>query len=548
MGKNVLRILVPLFIFIYSTGCNSSFESADIKSSEDASVTKADDKTVVNSFSNDAVPIYLAGSGDDSLWQNVSYDYETNCLLLTDYKANTLIKEIAFEKGSYVQKTFKFDKGYIVQVAYSDTPVKVEKDDYGQDISFPEKINRCLVRVYDGYLNFRKEINLLSGMPMEFLGRMPYSAVSEDGNKIVWVFLQKLYVCEVWSGKIEKIVDKADNGIYFSQVSFTRDNKNIVYTGSSAQSDEGACIYGLIDLDNKNMTLNVENEYKPGYIQVTTGYAWLCDNIKPSVNTASGKVPILDLQTKKAFTMKVDEAESPHARVTEDGKYLLAVKEIAPGSYRIRQYRLATGEIVNEKAIHMEEGALWAFGLVYSGNSSIYNLISSTQDGKYASYSFDCEEKQAEVDDPKAKVEKYKELAAERNAKPLTEEQKAYEAKQAAIREEIWQDIVDTYDIDTDNYLVLELEKFNAFFNGEIEGFSDKEFLKQVQPIINSYYFSLSEGSIRPFVLIKNDLSEVAVAYKDKDANLHLDTAKKQGDGWEESSDVKEGKGWIKWK
>jgi hypothetical protein len=151
-------------------------------------------------------------------------------------------------------------------------------------------------------------------------------------------------------------------------------------------------------------------------------------------------------------------------------------------------------------------------------------------------------ERQAEVAALKAKVEKYMAIKAQRDAKPLTEEQKAYEAKLAAIREDVWQDIVKTCDIDTDEYLVLESDRFNAFFNGEIEGFDDKEFLEQVQPIINSWYFNLSSGSTRPFVLIKNDLSEVATAFKDKDGDNHLYTATKQGDNWEESSVVKEGK------
>lgn len=151
-------------------------------------------------------------------------------------------------------------------------------------------------------------------------------------------------------------------------------------------------------------------------------------------------------------------------------------------------------------------------------------------------------EKQSELAALKAKVEKYKEIKATREAKPLTEEQKAYEAKLAVIREDVWHDIINTCNIDSDSYLVLESDQFNAFFNGEIDGFGDKEFLKQIQPIINKYYFNLSIGSTRPFVLIEKDLSEVAVAYKDKDANNHLYTAKKQKDNWEETSVVKKGK------
>ncbi|MEN6315445.1 MAG: hypothetical protein ABFD25_14510 [Clostridiaceae bacterium] len=382
MAVSVFPIKTRSTLLVNDMAINEESNQAGIEGNKNITVTDSADK--VSDIENPE---------GGSLWQNVSYDYETNCLVLSDGKTNTIIKKIPFEENSYAQKTYKFDKGYVVQVAYADKPVKIVKDQYGYSITYPKTINRCILRVYDGYLNLKKEMDIFSEMPEELLGAMAYSAVSGDGEKIVWAYLQKLYICEVPSGKIKKVKDEADNQVFFSQICYAKDNKSIFFAGSSTQTNEGDCVYGLIDPDNKNMTLHVEEKYHPGYIRVTAGYAWLCDNVKPISGTAGGRVPILDLQTKKAFTMKVDGAESAHAIITEDGKYLLAVKEKTADSYRIRQYSLATGEMVNEKTIGPKEGALWNIDLVYAGDSSIYNLIGCTKDGKYVCYPFVCEDK-----------------------------------------------------------------------------------------------------------------------------------------------------------
>lgn len=325
--------------------------------------------------------------------QYASFDYETNSLLLTDRKTNKLIKKTAFEKNSYAQSIHKYDKGYIVQVNDADAPVKIEKDAYGASKIFPKEINRCILRVYDEILNLKKEINVGSELPRDLWGPLPQSAVSEDGDKVVWVFLRKLFICEVSSAKIEKIFDDDGNDVYFSQVCFTKDNKNVVFTGSSIQTKEGDCVFGLIELDDKKMSLHVEKKYHSNSIQVTTGYACIRDNGKPFVGTSSGRVPILDLQTKKAFTIKVGGSESTHARVSEDGKYLITVQEIATGNYRIRQYRLPAGEMVNEKSISPDIGVLWNADIIYTGNASTYELAGIAEDGKYAGYSFVLEDK-----------------------------------------------------------------------------------------------------------------------------------------------------------
>jgi len=303
------------------------------------------------------------------------------------------VKKIAFEKNSYAQKIHKFNHGYLVQVNYADTPVRTEKDAHGSSVIFPEEISRCVLRVYDENLNLKKETDISSELPGDLWGPIPQSAVSEDGGKVVWAFSRKLYICEVSSDKIEKIFDDDGSDVYFSQVCFTKDSKNIVFTGSSTQTEEGDCVFGLIRLEDKEMSRYVEKQYHPYFIRVTDGYAWLCDTEKPFVGTSGGKVPIVDLRTKKAFTIKVDGAESAHARVSEDGKYLITIQKTTPGNYRIRQYRLPSGEMVNEKSIASDAGDLWNADIVYSGIASSYELTGIAEDGKYASYPFVVEDR-----------------------------------------------------------------------------------------------------------------------------------------------------------
>lgn len=317
--------------------------------------------------------------------RSASFDFDTNSLLLTDYETNKLIKKIALEKNSYAQNIHKYDKGYIVQVAYADAPVKTEKDAYGSFEIFPEIINRCILQVYDENLMLEKEIDVGSGLPEDFWGPLPQSAASEDGAKVVWAF-GKLYVCEVSSGKIEKISGNGEVG--FSNVCFTRDGKNIVFTGSSAQTEEGDCVFGLIDLKDKKILQYVEKQYHPNSIRVTDRYACMRDTEKPFVGTSGGRVPILDMQTGDAFIIKVGGSESAHATVSEDGKYLITLQETAPGNYRIRQYSLPAGEMLYEKSVNPDVGDLWNADVIYTGEPLTYKLAGIAEDGRYVGYSF----------------------------------------------------------------------------------------------------------------------------------------------------------------
>lgn len=331
----------------------------------------------------------IADKSDVKLFQSVNFDYDTSCLTLFDQKLNKVIKKVSLEKNSFVKNIYEFDKGYLVMVAYADTPVEVKAVNDIKFVNEPEKITAYVLRVFDSQLNLKREIDLKGIMPKELMKRIHATAASKDGEKIIWTFLQKLYIFEVSSSKLSKVFDEENNNVNFSKVCFSKDNKYIVFTGSSTQSDEGDCAYGLFSLDNKKMILHTEKKYNSNRIYVSPKYACLCDYIDARNQTSSGKVPILDLTTKKAFTMQVDGTESTMAKVSEDGQYLLAVKELSDNSYRIRQYRLKTGEVIKEERINSEGEAL---DLEYI-DSAEYTLICTNKNKKLSYYYFTCEDK-----------------------------------------------------------------------------------------------------------------------------------------------------------
>lgn len=61
---------------------------------------------------------------------------------------------------------------------------------------------------------------------------------------------------------IDKLFDETNNDVRFKQALFTRDNEHIIFIGNSVKYEEGAYVYGLIDINTKETTLNVEKKFR----------------------------------------------------------------------------------------------------------------------------------------------------------------------------------------------------------------------------------------------------------------------------------------------
>lgn len=386
MRKQLFTIFVLLCTVVVLTACFKNRESIDAGKK----ITQVE-KNTKNVFGQKQQNNTNNPNRVEDIFHDLNFDYKTNRLMLSDLVTNAELESITLDKNSFAKNIMKWDKGYAVEVLLADEPVHVKQSSGLEIISYPQKINGKRVQIYNQELKLQKEIDLSDTLPKELIENEPFTAISNDGGAIVWANIMNLYLYDIDSGELSTVFDDSNNQVIFEKIAFTQDNNKVVFFGSQADHAESELSYGLIELSAKKITVHTEKQYQGSDIQIADHYASITDDINPVSNTSSGKVLIVDVQTGEASLMKVDGTESTMARVTGDGKYLLAVKQEDGVSYRIRQYKLKTGDVVKEENFNPVQQASKALRFEPSINSAVYNLILFAE-SKYYFLSFVSEE------------------------------------------------------------------------------------------------------------------------------------------------------------
>ena len=382
MRKQFFTILVLMCTALLLTACFKNGESNKITQVDNNAENVIGQKQQNNM--NDVNRV-------EDIFHDLNFDYMTNRLVLSDLATNAERESITLDKNSFAKNIMKWEQGYAVEVLLADEPVQVKKSSGLEIISYPQKINGKRVQIYNEELKLQKEIDLSDTLPKELIENEPFTAISNDGSTIVWANIMNLYLYDIDSGELSTVFDDTNNQVIFEKIVFTQDNNKVVFFGSQADHAEGELSYGIIELGDKKITVHTEKQYQGSDIQIADHYASITDDINPVSNTSSGKVLIVDIQTGEASSMQVDRTESTMARVTQDGKYLLAVKQEDGVSYRIRQYKLKTGEVVKEENFKPVQQVSKALRLEPSINPAVYNLIVFAE-SKYYFLSFVSEE------------------------------------------------------------------------------------------------------------------------------------------------------------
>ncbi|AZS15684.1 hypothetical protein [Paenibacillus lutimineralis] len=372
MRKQLFTILVLMCTALLLTACFKNGESIDAGKK----IAQAENNTVKeNGFGQKQPNNTNDANRVEDIFHDLNFDYKTNRLVLSDLKTNAELESITLDKNSFAKNIMKWDQGYAVEVLLADKPVQVKQSSGLEIISTPQKVNGKLVRIYNEKLKLQKEIDLTQALPKELIENEPFTAISNDGSKIVWANIMNLYLYDIDSGELSTVFDDTNNQVIFEKIVFTQDNNKVVFFGSQADHAEGELSYGIIELGAKKITVHTEKQYQGSDIQISDRYASITDVINPVNNTSSGKVLIVDVQTGEASLMKVDGTESTMARVTEDGKYLIAVNQEDEINYRIRQYKLKTGDMVKEEKFKPVKQESKALRIDPSINPAVYNLI-----------------------------------------------------------------------------------------------------------------------------------------------------------------------------
>lgn len=101
----------------------------------------------------------------------------------------------------------------------------------------------------------------------------------------------------------------------------------------------------------------------------------------------------------------------------------------------------------------------------------------------------------------------------------------------------VWQDIKKTHNINEDQYIELDIEKLNQFLNGQLEGYTDKDLIYEMNKILGDNLFNAPVGSTRPKILINKNGKEIIFAYKENDGKNTLNVFRKTEKAEGKSSD-----------
>ncbi|MWC29499.1 hypothetical protein [Paenibacillus sp. MMS18-CY102] len=333
----------------------------------------------------------LTEEGNTPLY-DLKFDLEKNSLILSDLTANQEVKTEKLDANSFAKNIFRIDKGFAVEVFAADEPVKVSKGAGVEMINYPQNFTKITYRLYSEQLELRKEADLTSKLPVQLKDVNALKAVSADGNRFLWTSVTGLYQYDATAGQFSEVLNDANNTIVFVKATYAPDNKRVVYYGSQVGDEEDVLSYGLVDLASKQVTVHKEKQYLANEIAVSNRYASITDTMAPRSNTSSGKVLMLDMDTEDAFSVAVDGLESVMARVTGDGKALLAVKEEKGGSYRIRQYAIPSGKAVKEETFELDKQPSTIRRITETAQPTLYNFVVLDNDGQFSIHPFTCEE------------------------------------------------------------------------------------------------------------------------------------------------------------
>jgi len=121
-------------------------------------------------------------------------------------------------------------------------------------------------------------------------------------------------------------------------------------------------------------------KYEAFSLNVDKRYIWINDGENPNTKTASGKVPVIDTKTGKNHLVHLDGIESAKARITEDGKYMIAASQTDEKSFRVRQYDIKNEKVLKEKKYDFHK-SVHVNDIISINNGKSYGIIYSTDQG-----------------------------------------------------------------------------------------------------------------------------------------------------------------------
>lgn len=202
--------------------------------------------------------------------------------------------------------------------------------------------------------------------------------VSRDGTLLAWDIDESILCYNRKTKEFSKYKQIYEKDIVADSIAFVGDDI-LAFCGTQGDMEEDTC-YGYLDFSNKKLFSFIEKKFEAFSLNVDKRYMWLNDGENPEDGTASGKFIMVDTETGKNNIISVDNIESTKARITEEGKDIIAISQTEEKSFRVRQYSVEEGKVLNEKMFKYSE-SVHANDIVSIGNGR-YAVIYGTDKGE----------------------------------------------------------------------------------------------------------------------------------------------------------------------
>lgn len=297
-------------------------------------------------------------------------------LILKNLISQKIVNKYKIDKKQCAGSIIELDKGYCVQIYEANRELKnqIIQGAVVEDTPDESEIVKASIKFFNKNLKETDTVDVIK-LAKERKDEdllMTSFTVSPDGKKIAWNIGENILCYNRGIKKLTKYNQITKKHITAENIIFAGNDK-LAFYGTKGESEEDTC-YGYFDLNNKKMHTFIEKKYEAFSLDADERYIWINDGENPNTKTANGKVPVIDIKTGENYLVHLDGIESTKARITEDGKYMIAVSQIDEKSFRVRQYEIKNEKVLKEKKYDFHK-SVHVSDIISINNGKSYEII-----------------------------------------------------------------------------------------------------------------------------------------------------------------------------
>lgn len=302
-------------------------------------------------------------------------------LILKDLSGHKIVNQYRLGKKQCADSIMKLNKGYCVRIYTADRELRNQtvQGMTVEDTPDDSEIVNVSIKFFDKHFRETDTVDI-SKLAKERKNEDFLTSnftVSPDGSKIAWDAGKNILVYDRKTKKFAEYSQISGKDIVAENITFAGNDK-LAFYGSKGADEKDTC-YGYLNLTDKKLDSFVEKNYEAFSLYADANYIWLNDGENPE-GTASGEMPVIDIRNGKKQVVHLDNIESTKARITEDGKYIIAVSQTKEKNFRVRQYDAGSGKILNEKKYEYKE-SVHVNDIISINEGKICGVIYSTDKG-----------------------------------------------------------------------------------------------------------------------------------------------------------------------